>query len=627
MSLFQDQLGFKPFAQNGCVGPPSTPLPEDAPEDLWMNGALPDQPVEVTRKLFPHQLKSVADMERFERKEKVTLHENTPNPTVWHSLPLGLSTSNLHDKIPDHKNQRFLKRQFGIQADPVGYGKTLSVVALIARDKMEWDVKVPMKITTIDRQGMFEWGFTNYKKKMNTTLIVASLSCVDQWVKDFEFAPSVKVLVVKAQKTIAKMLNPVTNEYEFDYDVVICTPTFYRKVVKANCKTAWKRFVFDEPAHLKVPNMEFPLCGFAWFITATPYSVKKCQSNNWVSKLFYEICGTYRPYWDNRNDGLMLFTLRNPTPFIEKSFEMPPPIVRDYTCFQPLARGLRGIVSAEVHAQIEAGDITGAMAAMGGSSSSKDTIIDVIRTKKNRRRDEIIFHLDRSFGNVNYEKKWQGRLDEIDDQLSQLEETLEEDLQGSCMICLDDLHEPVMEPECGKMFCGGCMIKWVAAQGVSQRVNCPNCRKGFDIASLVHFGTENVDVPARKGPPTKMECMENIFKKRLAENSNAKFILASQFSGGYFESIQACLKRLGLKFCELKGPSSTRTKMIKSFQEGDTQVVFLNNPDNTAGVNLQAATDVIMFNSMDESMRTQVIGRANRVGRTTSVVVHMLKSS
>ena len=73
---------------------------------------------------------------------------------------------------------------------------------------------------------MFEWEFTNYKKKMNTTLIVASLSCVDQWVKDFEFAPSVKVLVVKSRKTIAKMLNPVTKEYEFDYDVVLCTPNF-----------------------------------------------------------------------------------------------------------------------------------------------------------------------------------------------------------------------------------------------------------------------------------------------------------------------------------------------------------------------------------------------------------------
>ena len=166
---------------------------------------------------------------------------------------------------------------------------------------------------------------------------------------------------------------------------------FYRMVAEANCKTAWKRFVFDEPAHLKVPNMEFPLCGFAWFITATPYSVKKCQSHNWVGKLFYKIGGTYNPYLHKENDGLMLFTVRNPTPFIEKSFGMPPPIVRDYTCFQPLARGLRGIVPDNVHAQIEAGDITGAMAAMGGSSSSKDTIIDVIRTKKNSAGTKLYF--------------------------------------------------------------------------------------------------------------------------------------------------------------------------------------------------------------------------------------------
>ena len=136
LTSLEQQLRFMPMANRGCVGPPSTPLPEDSSAHLWFDGALSDQPEEITRKLFPHQLKSVADMERFEEKETITLHRDNPNPSASSIHTLGLTTSNMHDRIPDNANQRYLKREFGIQADPVGYGKTLSVVALIARDKM-----------------------------------------------------------------------------------------------------------------------------------------------------------------------------------------------------------------------------------------------------------------------------------------------------------------------------------------------------------------------------------------------------------------------------------------------------------------------------------------------------------
>ena len=619
LTSLEQQLGFMPMANRGCVGPPSTPLPEDSSAHLWFDGALSDQPEEITRKLFPHQLKSVADMEKFEKKETITLHRDNPNPSASSIHTLGLTTSNMHDRIPDNANQRYLKREFGIQADPVGYGKTLSVVALIARDKMPWDISIPMAIETSRKCGLFEYGFTNYVKRVNATLIVASLSCVDQWISDLKFAPSLRVLVVKNKKTVEKMCSPITRE-DFDYDVVICTPNFYRLVVQTNRRVAWKRFVFDEPAHLKIPSMEYPICGFAWFITATPGSVAYSQGSNWVGKLFHIIAGQ-NSYYSARNDGLMLFTVRNPTRFVEQSFGMPHAIMRDYICAQPLVRGLRGIVSADVLSQIEAGDISGAISAMGGRSSSKDNIVDVIRAKKKRRRDEIVFHLRRATTD-SAKKQWTDRLTDIDDQLTQLEETVEDDLQASCMICLDDLHEPVMEPECGKLFCGGCMLTWIT----SHSNNCPNCRVVVDPSCLVHIGTGTGTGAgeAKKGPPTKLECMEAIFKERLEQNPKAKFVLASQYSGG-FRRIQTCMEKLGIRWCELKGHSSSRTKMIKSFQEGDMQVVFLSNLANTAGVNLQAATDVIMFNSMNESTRTQVIGRANRIGRTEPVMVHTLK--
>lgn len=615
------QLGFEPIASEGCTGPPITPLPDDANEELWTKDSISVQPKEITRQLFPHQLKSIADMERFERKETITLGRSSPNPSWITQQPLGLRMSNMHDYRPDHSCQRTLIRHFGIQADPVGYGKTLSIVSLIARDKMEWDASTPMEIETTERMGLYEWKFTSTVKRVNATLIVASLSCFDQWVNDLKFAPELKVLLVKNTRSVEKYFiisNPVSNA-DFDYDVVICTPNFYKKVIQANPRIAWKRFIFDEPAHLRLPSMEFPLCGFLWFITATPAGIAKSQKGNWIGRLFSHIQSPYYYNYSMNSKALALFTVRNPEPFVKQSFGMPPPIVKEYFCSQPLVQGLRGLVSRDLLARIEAGDISGAIAAMGGTSSSKDNIIDVIRAKKMKRREEIVFRLGRA-ENESSKRDWEKKLVDIDEQLSKLEDTMEDDLKGSCMICLDDMHEPVMEPSCGKIFCGECLLTWL-----THHHSCPNCRAKTPISSLVHIG-EKSSAPAPDQPPTKLECMLQIFNKRLEENPKAKFILASQYSGG-FRRIQHCVKNLGLKYCELKGAASTRSRMIKSFQEGDTQVVFVSTDfSNTAGVNLQSATDIIMFNTMDEATRTQIIGRANRIGRTKPVVVHTLKA-
>ena len=43
-----------------------------------------------------------------------------------------------------------------------------------------------------------------------------------------------------------------------------------------------------------------------------------------------------------------------------------------------------------------------------------------------------------------------------------------------------------------------------------------------------------------------------------------------------------------------------------------------------AGINLQEATDIIMYHSISSEHRRQIIGRANRIGRTCELTVHNL---
>ncbi len=66
-------------------------------------------------------------------------------------------------------------------------------------------------------------------------------------------------------------------------------------------------------------------------------------------------------------------------------------------------------------------------------------------------------------------------------------------------------------------------------------------------------------------------------------------------------------------------------KLIKEFKSGKTRVIFLNSRNNGAGINLQECTDIILYHQMETSTTTQILGRANRIGRTDELNVHHLQ--
>ena len=71
-----------------------------------------EQPSNLNIQLYRHQRVSVNKMENLERFKRLSL-----------------------------ENRYSCETEFGILGDMPGYGKSYSMVALMLRDKMEWDVK------------------------------------------------------------------------------------------------------------------------------------------------------------------------------------------------------------------------------------------------------------------------------------------------------------------------------------------------------------------------------------------------------------------------------------------------------------------------------------------------------
>ena len=570
----------------------------------WDAKTLNEQPKNISKTLFRHQRKSVYDMEKLEKKEGFIFEKRRPGYFGGEHRLVG---------------------SFGLQCDPVGYGKTLSMVTLISRDKMEWNTNEKHKTHQTYNDIMYRREVVTEYVRVNSTIIICSLSCVSQWVGELSNS-DLSVVVIKRRVDIEKYTIVA------DIDVILVTATMYNSFMDKHSPfrrsaVAWKRLIFDEPAQVKISAIRRGCFGFVWLVTATPEGIRYCQPNgSWIGESVKNM---------ERHCLRGYFVIKNPNEFVEMSFEMPKTYFRDYVCWQPLVRYLNGIVPVEINRMLQAGDIQGAIEKIGGSTASHRDIISIIRKRKEMDLRFLKFKLETWRNHLQHNtsdlsdsqirlkiKHFSGRCGDLMNQIDKLEEdNYKKILDTNCPICLDDVQNGLMEPLCGNIFCGECLLKWCV-----NNKNCPICRSEIKPTDLIHITETRHESKSQddgKKPQTKLECIRKIFIRCFEDNKKSSVIVASQYIGMY-KKIQSILSDLNISWCEIHGHVASREKNIKKFKTGTTNVIFLSHLESTAGVNLTEATDVILYNEMPLALRSQIIGRANRVGRKDSLTVHTL---
>ena len=92
-----------------------------------------------------------------------------------------------------------------------------------------------------------------------------------------------------------------------------------------------------------------------------------------------------------------------------------------------------------------------------------------------------------------------------------------------------------------------------------------------------------------------------------------------------FVVIKKWLEERKILYLELRGTKEKRDNTIDSYKSGNVNVLLLNTIHSGAGLNLQETTDIIMYHRLHDYQKTQVIGRANRIGRKINLNVHYLE--
>ena len=532
-----------------------------------------EQPSEMQIDLYPHQLASVYMMEKLEREQQAK------------------------------SDDCMLETDLGILADLTGFGKSLSIVTLIARDKMLWDMSedhTVKEITTFASQHIRKITQKSHIK-IDTTLLLVGPLVYQQWLDELSHT------TLRVRKVTTR--REACNVDAYDYDVVIVVVSMFNRFVERYHNIAWKRFIFDEPGHLRVPAMRKVCAGFTWFVTATPEAIAPRHHNCSTSYMCKLIGGLY-DFDRFRTD----ITVKNDDDFVRQSFEMPATHHEYHQCHSPLYNTIHGLVSDKIKNMIEAGNISGAIQSLGGQRT--DNIVDLVMKRKNLELEEIQSKI-RIWSLRSEEKKieeWKDRESEVLKQMDILTKRFENILMNNCVICQSQLSKPVMEPGCQNIFCGNCLLTWL------QRKNsCPICRRPVRDEELTYIVTNGEGKNFEKERNmTKEETIINIISGK-----KGRFIIFSDWDET-FDTIRSVLKENKIKFAEIKGSIKSCTKALEKYKEGKINVIFLNSKYNSSGINMQETTDIILYHQMGEDSKTQILGRANRIGRQTPLQVHHL---
>jgi SNF2 family DNA or RNA helicase len=569
--------------------PPPSNIPK-SPEEIealhkkWDSYARVDQPADLTITLFPHQRVTVHNMEELERLRKIKKDDTTV----------------------------FLS-DFGILGDIPGYGKSFSVVSLILRDRMPWDIKKSNERADIVTYNSCLKVLSRVRKtRVRANLLVVSPTLVEQWKEYFGFVKP-GVLQIK-EVTHAKDIENIDPD---QWDVILCSSSRYNELVgHVGNHVVWKRFIFDEAGSTHITGMRTVHAGFVWFVTATYDQLMRCVGNgqHYMKNFFANINYDILPY----------FVIRNEAEFVRHSFKMPDVHHIRHVCLNPrVLNVLSNFIDYETRLMIGAGDIRGAISRLGGGLTSESNLFEIVtkRQKEKLAQAKFSFEFWTNRANAREMEHWDKKVKEIEKTITELEEKYKNVLSEDCTICYSTISDPVLLPCCQNIFCGGCIMKWFETTKT-----CPMCRSIVPIKEIVYIKSgkssgdekeekkEDVKTPLSK-PKTVMEI--------LSGNENKKFLIFSMFDES-FSIIRRELEEHKMDYVEISGSKATRDAKLKRFKEGRVNIVFLNSRFNGAGINLEMATDIILYHEMPSSIEEQVIGRALRIGRKGDVTVHHL---
>ncbi|KAK7025211.1 helicase C-terminal domain-containing protein [Favolaschia claudopus] len=267
--------------------------------------------------------------------------------------------------------------------------------------------------------------------------------------------------------------------------------------------------------------------------------------------------------------------------------------------------------------------------------------VDSISKKKSRKsmeltksvKDDIWDHREATHEIRRLSKELVGRVRSLRffTAVRDLQKESEVPMDVSCVACgrkSIPIAEVSVLSSCGHMGCSECVRTWADKEECVYRESggCISAARALNIVKADTLGIDDVARDGRgKHYGKKLEQVIELIKKKVPEDE--RVLVFVQFPD-LMKKVADALSANKVKFLEIKGSASAKSKSLESFQQNSKERVLLLNlmDESASGANLTSANHAIFLSPLlapsqeiYEACMTQAIGRLVRYGQLEHV--------
>lgn len=538
----------------------------------------------------------------------------------------------------------YMRTALGIYGDMAGSGKSQVMLALIASNT---ETEPPHQLTKLQTfaEGMIQIRELEFLRPVKTTIIVVPHTLVMQW-EGYLVAlvrGGLNIHVISRMKALDKLsVCEISN-----VDIVLVTNTFYDNIAHLLTyrRVEPRRVIIDEADTIAISS---PLCikaSFTWFLTAS-YGNMIFPSGNmrFDANLQRNVCtakgivhqGFIRTLFVNlhRNlsrSNMKRIVVKNSDRYTEESMQSRP-IQHQYI------QSLVDATSLHMHMQprtldksvlqcLDSGDMVGVLQQVApGNRHTLDGVVSLMVEEYSKQAEEIEDEM--------HTLMTEGVSCMFRDQKLIVLSLAESELQHKigcmrnrlicddvCCICLEETDMNAVVPCCKIKMCLRCIARWVV-----QESTCVLCRGPLRFTDLQviecqeAMRNEVADLKKYGKHRPKIQNLEVIMRHHIPSGSKVLVYIDEDAT-----SVCNMLDSIGKTYDSVRGGHKQISNTVDGYYDDRIDVLLLNSTNYGSGLNLENTTDIIMFQTMETEVAKQVIGRAQRTGRTSDLRVwHIL---
>jgi hypothetical protein len=579
--------------------------------------------------LMNHQKTSIYHAKKLESNEGFSIEYKKPEYC---------SDINMED---DYDFRNFYST-FGIIACKVGSGKSFVALALIIDKPL-----INFNRYSISDRSQLCYSFKKVNSEPNTVstnIILVPHNLFKQWkgyITDYTNLDAIYVSVKKDIQSLEKLFSKtdISEEEKRENINTLTENKVYLISSKQwnNFADFWRlkiekkasRIFVDEVHSINVPSCSRIKSNFLWFITSSIRDLGEHRNHGFIRdniERYQYLSSVYQKY----------LVIKNNDNYVDSSLKLDAPVETTIKCIASRILNIfKEVINQDVKDMLLAEDVQGVVNYLGIKTINESEIIKVLCSNLEKELDNAKINLNMK-SQMHYSndaaknaaiKKAQDKIDAINSKINGVKQRITEAEIDPIMHT--EIINPVITDCCKNKFdLDSISFYYEFNQKKVRDVTCPMCRKPLDMSKLIYLGEKKEEEVIEKTSDewnsekhTKIENLEHLLKKI---DKNKKILIFSEHEGN-FETISDAFKSAERNNLQpVKGSISHISSLIDNYNSGEIPNLFLNAKYCGSGLNLQKTEIIIIMHKMTPDAIKQVIGRAQRIGRTSQLQVYFL---